>query len=433
MRMRIMLSQSSSGLRVPSGGFLSNFHLMRVLKESNHSVLIVGQFHKEDLEKEGIEYKTEIRALLEDRYRVESYSFRYKSIKMTGCEVGVIGHPLEGDDCDNLERGEWLKVVGNVNSGKFRALEEYIKQVAEEFRPTHFISNESTSLKISFEFPVIRVFIIHATEHLPFGPYKNNFGFGSYGSDGESKRLQQADLVISVSEAVKQYALRWGQLNSTVIHNHPALYGQPPFLDFTNNYTDGKYISAINVGGCKGFEIFRQVAQRMPVHLFAVVCAWAVNEDHKKVLRTLGNVVLFDPFQNMDELWRQTKVLLVPSVWFEAFGLVVVEAMLRGIPVICSDSGGLPEAKLGVEYIVKVKHVNDKSGEHDVTEWIEVLRRLLSNRDHYLYVAKRSREAAHRYLESFDRRMHEKALLLLYETQQPQIQPQQLPQEQLIW
>jgi len=79
---------------------------------------------------------------------------------------------------------------GNGNSEKFRALEEYIKQVAEEFRPTHFISNESTSLKISFDLPVIRVFIIHAAEHLPFGPYKNSSGFGSYGSVDESKRLQ---------------------------------------------------------------------------------------------------------------------------------------------------------------------------------------------------------------------------------------------------
>jgi len=72
-----MLSQSSSGLKVASGGFLSNFHLIRALKvngytlcgeslttydasdkESKHSVLIVGQFHKKDLEKEGLEYKT---------------------------------------------------------------------------------------------------------------------------------------------------------------------------------------------------------------------------------------------------------------------------------------------------------------------------------------------------------------------------------------
>lgn len=37
------------------------------------------------------------------------------------------------------------------------------------------------------------------------------------------------------------------------------------------------------------------------------------------------------------------RVLVVPSVWYEAFGLVCVEALSRGIPVIASDIGGLPE------------------------------------------------------------------------------------------
>lgn len=211
-----------------------------------------------------------------------------------------------------------------------------------------------------------------------------------------------------------------------VIHNHVALYGNPPFPDFTNNHYEGKYITAINVGDCKGFDIFRQIATQMPDHDFAVVCAWAIKDHHKEILRRLGNVELLDPFQNMDELWRQTKVLLVPSIWFEAFGLVVIEAMLRGIPVICSDSGGLPEAKLGVEYIVKVKLIDEiDSGvnshripEQDVSEWITTIRRLLSDTDHYLDVARRSREAAHRYLESFDRRMHEKTLLKRLREQQ---------------
>lgn len=35
--------------------------------------------------------------------------------------------------------------------------------------------------------------------------------------------------------------------------------------------------------------------------------------------------------------------LVVPSVWYEAFGIVCVEALSRGIPVIASDIGGLGE------------------------------------------------------------------------------------------
>ena len=37
------------------------------------------------------------------------------------------------------------------------------------------------------------------------------------------------------------------------------------------------------------------------------------------------------------------RALVVPSVWYEAFGIVCVEALSRGIPVIASDIGGLGE------------------------------------------------------------------------------------------
>ena len=44
----------------------------------------------------------------------------------------------------------------------------------------------------------------------------------------------------------------------------------------------------------------------------------------------------------------------MPSLWYEGFGLIVMESMLRGIPVVASDSGGLQEAKLGTGYVIPV-------------------------------------------------------------------------------
>ena len=37
-------------------------------------------------------------------------------------------------------------------------------------------------------------------------------------------------------------------------------------------------------------------------------------------------------------------VLVVPSIWPEMTGLVVMEAFLAGVPVVASRIGGLPEA-----------------------------------------------------------------------------------------
>jgi hypothetical protein len=64
---------------------------------------------------------------------------------------------------------------------------------------------------------------------------------------------------------------------------------------------------------------------------------------------------LLGPFDDIDDLLRTTRVMLVPSVWAEARSRIVPEAMSRGVPVIAADIGGIPEAHLGVEYLVPVK------------------------------------------------------------------------------
>jgi glycosyltransferase involved in cell wall biosynthesis len=43
------------------------------------------------------------------------------------------------------------------------------------------------------------------------------------------------------------------------------------------------------------------------------------------------------------EFYRDLRMLVLPSKCFEAFPLVLVEAMLQRKPVICSNIGGLPE------------------------------------------------------------------------------------------
>lgn len=62
--------------------------------------------------------------------------------------------------------------------------------------------------------------------------------------------------------------------------------------------------------------------------------------------RQLTSVVTFHGIVPQDELIEQydhADMLLVPSLWQEPFGLVALEAMARGLPVIASQTGGLAE------------------------------------------------------------------------------------------
>jgi glycosyltransferase involved in cell wall biosynthesis len=47
--------------------------------------------------------------------------------------------------------------------------------------------------------------------------------------------------------------------------------------------------------------------------------------------------------QDQAALWRGARALIVPSIWEEPFGLVVLEAWAHGRPALVSNRGGLPE------------------------------------------------------------------------------------------
>ena len=77
--------------------------------------------------------------------------------------------------------------------------------------------------------------------------------------------------------------------------------------------------------------------------------------------------------------------------------------MLRGIPVLAADVGGLPEAKLGVDYLLPVSPMERRHGRfiavpQDVTPWAHTLGALLSDSKLYDRISQASREAACRFV-----------------------------------
>lgn len=108
------------------------------------------------------------------------------------------------------------------------------------------------------------------------------------------------------------------------------------------------YITMINPHRVKGFSTFLEIARKLPEQRFLVVESWPLAQDDKRSLldtiSKLGNVEYSDRVPNIETIYRKTKLLLVPSIWEEAFGRVVIEAESCGIPVIASARGGLPEA-----------------------------------------------------------------------------------------
>src|SRR5262249_13653803 len=119
--------------------------------------------------------------------------------------------------------------------------------------------------------------------------------------------------------------------------------------------------------------------------------------------------------RNIDDVLARTRVLLMPSLWYEGFGLIVMESMLRGIPVVASDSGGLVEAKHGTGYVIPVNTIERYEpvfDEHsmprpvirhnDSAPWVTALRELLTDADAYQRESAASRTAALRFVGTLD-------------------------------
>ena len=247
------------------------------------------------------------------------------------------------------------------------------------------------------------VYLAQSQATLPFGPE-------SFLPDAaKTEMLGRAAGVVAPSRYVQDYMHRWSGLAAEVIP--PSGYGCAPFADFGN--FDRGFVTLVNASQLKGICILEELARLRPDVAFAAVPTWATTTADLERLHALRNVRLLPPSENIHEILANTRVLVVPSLWGEAFGRIVVEAMLCGIPVLASNIGGLPEAKLGIDYLLPVQPIRGYSTERDdrglplpvvppqdVAPWADTLDRVLSDRAHYIELSRASRAAAIDYVSS---------------------------------
>jgi glycosyltransferase involved in cell wall biosynthesis len=221
------------------------------------------------------------------------------------------------------------------------------------------------------------VYLAHTPQFYPFGP-------ASWNPDREGAELvAESAAIIAIGRNTAGYIGAHLGRRPAVIH--PPIYGSGPFPQFGS----GDLVTMINPCAVKGISIFLSLADRFPQRRFAALPGWGTTAEDRRALEVRPNMTLLRNHKQIDGVLKDTRVLLVPSLWFEGFGLIVVEAMLRGIPAVASDAGGLAEAKLGTPFVIPVRPIErydavfDDQGlpraalpEQDLAPWAEALEAL---------------------------------------------------------
>ncbi len=153
--------------------------------------------------------------------------------------------------------------------------------------------------------------------------------------------LDRHTAYISNSHFTRSRAERDLGVSSTVIY---------PLID-ADRYRvtpSGEKVVFINPHPSKGVSVACDLATLCPDIPFLFVEAWTLDGPEydaiRARIRALPNVTLLPRTSDMAAIYAQARLVLVPSQWEEAFGRVVAEAQISGIPALASRIGGLPEA-----------------------------------------------------------------------------------------
>ncbi len=136
-------------------------------------------------------------------------------------------------------------------------------------------------------------------------------------------------------------------------------------------------IGFIGRGVHKGFDILKEVLNSLYIRgLQDIMCHIYFNPREKLP----SYFICHEPYreEDMEQVYDNIDVLLLPSLWKETYGLVVLEALSYGVPVIVSQNVGareLLERETGIGMIVQA----EKESLRKVLENIYYDRKLLSD------------------------------------------------------
>lgn len=187
----------------------------------------------------------------------------------------------------------------------------------------------------------------------------------------KKEQFDYADYIIANSNFTQSLVKRFYRRNAYVLR--PPVHNIARVSDPYNN----QYITMVNSVVDKGVDIFCAVAEMLPQYMFLIV---GVNDEgiRQQIVKEkapAAKIATMPYAEDINKVYSKSKLVLVPSVVQEGYGMVAAEAMYAGVPVITSGRGGLKEVTGDAAIIVE-----DFTS---VEAWVEAIKDILENRSKY--------------------------------------------------
>jgi glycosyltransferase involved in cell wall biosynthesis len=169
--------------------------------------------------------------------------------------------------------------------------------------------------------------------------------------------LRRCDRIIAVSAYLKQEAMGLGaeEARVRVVHGGVDLPDKIPAgpagcktVTFIGALVPQKGVDVL-------LDAFKEVRARLPEVSLVIVGDGPERNRLEQMVEDLGlsEVAFLGFVDDLERVYEKTCLLVLPSRE-EGFGLVLLEAMARGVPVVATEAGGIPEV-LGPEYAALVR------------------------------------------------------------------------------
>lgn len=163
--------------------------------------------------------------------------------------------------------------------------------------------------------------------------------------EAERQTLQAAAAIVTTSAWCRQRLLELYELDADRIHvARPGVDAASP----ARGSEDGSRLLCVAaVTPQKGHDVLLQALRTIPDLPWSLTCVGPLDRDAGFAARMLaesGDRVTFaGPRSDLSDTYSAADLLVVASRE-ETYGMVVTEALARGIPVLATTTGGLPEA-----------------------------------------------------------------------------------------